>query len=433
MSEAPAARPLGFWSCWALVVGTMIGSGVFLLPATLAPYGLLGFGGWIVSGAGTIALGLVFGRLASRTIRNGGPFLYVQEAFGERAGFMVAWGYWVAYWSATAVVAIAFAGYLSVFVPILRDNSVAQAMAGVGIIAVLTAVNIRGLREMSAVQIAMTFLKIAPLLAIVGLGLAAGAPSNLPAVNPSDASIPNTLAAVTLITLWPFTGFEAVTTSAGSVRDAERTLPRALIAGILVVTIVYLSATLAVMLLVPAESLAHSNAPFADAARGFGPWGEYLVAAGALIATAGALNGIIFTAGQMPMAVAHDGKAPRWLGALNAGGAPHRALLLSSGLGALLLLANYSRGLIGAFTFLLMMSTSIALIYYFVCGLAELRHSWRSARGRAAVAVAGCAYSLFALLGSGWEVFFWGALLMLAGVPVFYLFRPRGLAAEAGR
>ena len=429
MSDAPTARPLGFWSCWALVVGTMIGSGVFLLPATLAPYGLLGFGGWLVSGAGIIALGLVFGRLASRTSRNGGPYLYVRDVFGERAGFMMAWGYWVAYWSSTAVVAIAFAGYLSVFVPMLRANSAAQATAGVGIIAVLTAVNIRGLKEMSAVQIVMTLLKIAPLLAIVGLGLTLGTPANLPAFNPTGASIPSTLAAVTLITLWPFTGFEAVTTSAGSVRDAERTLPRALIAGIVVVTIIYLSATLAVMLLVPADALAHSNAPFADAARGFGSWGEYLVAAGALVATAGALNGIIFTTGQMPMAVALDGRAPRWLGTLNRGGTPARALLLSSTLGSLLLLANYSRGLIGAFTFLLMMSTSIALIYYFFCGLAELRHSWRSARGWAAIAIAGCAYSLFALLGSGWEVFFWGAALMLVGVPVSYLLRPRGVAA----
>jgi len=421
MSDSPPARQLGFWSCWALVVGAMIGSGVFLLPATLAPYGLLGFGGWIVSGAGSIALGLAFGRLASRTSRDGGPYLYVREAFGERAGFMVAWGYWVAFWSSTAVVAIAFAGYMVVFVPSLADHGAGQALVGVGIIAFLTGINVRGVKEMSVAQIAMTVLKIIPLVAIVGLALVTGARDNLPSFNPSGTSVPSTLAAVTLITLWPFTGFEAVTTSAGSVRDPERTVPRALIAGMIVVTVIYLSATLAVMLLVPAESLVRSTAPFADAARGFGAWGQYLVAAGALVSTAGSINAGIFTCGQMPMAVANDGRAPRWLGVVNRGGAPGRSLVLSSALAATLLLLNYTRGLLGAFSFLLMMATAISLFYYFMCALAELKHSWRTARGWALVALIGCGYSLFALFGSGLEVAIWGAVLMLVGVPVSWV------------
>lgn len=424
-------KTLGFWSCWSLVVGTMIGSGIFLLPATLAPYGLLGIGGWIISGAGTIALGLVFGRLASRTARNGGPYVYVQEAFGELPGFITAWGYWVAFWTGIPVIAIGFVGYIGVFIPVFDDNPILQASAGLGLIAVLTFVNIRGLREMSAVQIAMTFLKITPLLAIVGLAIAVGAPSNLPALNPSGQPILPALAAVTLITLWPFTGFEATTTPAGSVRDPERTIPRALTTGILVVTAVYLSATLAVMLLVPAQTLAQSTSPFSDAARAFGPWGGKLIAAGALISTAGSLNGIIFSTAQMSMAVAQDNKAPRWLATLNKGGAPHYSLLLGSGLGALLLVANYSRGLMGAFTFLLMMSTAISLIYYFLCALVELRRSWRNALAPAGIALFACAYSLFAIVGSGVEVFLWGSALMLAGVPVYYVLRSRTLAASA--
>ena len=126
-----------------------------------------------------------------------------------------------------------------------------------------------------------------------------------------------------LITLWPFTGFEVSTVPAGAVHQCERTIPRALIFGVLAVTAIYLSATTAVMLLVPPETLATSTAPFADAARGFGPWGAHFIAAGAMVATAGTLNGIIFTCGQMPMAVALDGLAPRWLAATNSGGAPH--------------------------------------------------------------------------------------------------------------
>jgi APA family basic amino acid/polyamine antiporter len=320
-------------------------------------------------------------------------------------------------------------GYLGFFIPVVAHNAVAQALSALALIGALTFINIRGLKEMAAAQIAMTVLKIVPLLVIVGVALVFGTPHNLPSFNPSNGPLLPQLAAVTLITLWPFTGFEAAVTSAGSVRDPEQTIPRALIAAILLVAAIYLSASFAVNLLVAPAQLAQSQAPFADAAHVLGPWGGWFVAAGALLTTAGALNGIIFTSGQMPMAVAEDGKAPAWMARLNKGGVPYWSVLLSSLLGAVLLLLNYSRGLIGAYTFLLMMSTALGLIYYFFCALAEVKHSWRSSKTWTAVAVFGCAYSLFALLGSGLEVTVWGSALMAAGVPLYILLRPRKTAA----
>lgn len=425
MSEQGADKPLGFWSCWSLTVGCMIGSGVFMLPTLLAPYGLLSFGGWIIAGGGSIALALVFGRLAARTRCNGGPYAYARAAFGDLTGFLMGWAYWLSFLMGIPVVAIAFVGYLSVFIPALNGNSVAQALAALSLIGLFTAINIRGLKEMSAAQITLTVVKIIPLLAIVGLAFAAGAPSNLPSFNPSGEPVIAALAAVALIALWPFTGFEVVTLPATNVKDCEHTIPRALVTGMVAVVVIYLSATAAVMLLVPAEQLAQSTAPFADAARAFGPWGPNFIAAGALVATAGTLNGLIFTCGQMPMAVALDKLAPSWLAATTKGGTPHLALLLSSTLASLLMLANYSRGFIGAFTFLLMMATALGLIYYVVVSLAELRHSWRNAHGWAAIACIGIIYSLFAAFGSGLEVLFWGIVLMLAGVPLHYALRPK--------
>jgi APA family basic amino acid/polyamine antiporter len=150
-----------------------------------------------------------------------------------------------------------------------------------------------------------------------------------------------------------------------------------------------------------------------------------------LVATAGTLNGLIFSCGQMPMAVALDKLAPSWLAATTKGGTPHLALLLSAALASLLLIANYSRGFIGAFTFLLMMATALGLIYYVVVSLAELRHSWNSALGWSAIAIIGIVYSLFAAFGSGLEVLMWGVVLMLAGVPLFFIFRARGGALAA--
>jgi APA family basic amino acid/polyamine antiporter len=196
------------------------------------------------------------------------------------------------------------------------------------------------------------------------------------------------------------------------------------------VVIIYLAATAAVMALVPAAQLAQSTAPFADAARALGGWGPNFIALGALIATAGTLNGLIFSCGQMPMAVAQDKLAPGWLAAISKGGAPHNALIVSSTLASILLLLNYSRGFIGAFTFLLMMATALGLIYYVVVSVAELRHSHRSAPAWAAVAFIAIIHSLFAALGSGREVLFWGVVMMLAGAPLYFLWRPKPAAAQ---
>lgn len=418
-------KPLGFWSCWSLSVGTMIGSGIFMLPAVLAPYGALSFGGWLISAAGTILLALVIGRLAARTHKSGGPYVYVRDAFGDFPGFLMAWGYWASYWIAVPTIAIAFVGYLTVFIPGLSANPFAQALIALALLWGVTLINIRGLREASSVQIVMTMLKIAPLILIAGFALFAGQSSNLPPFNPSGEPIFAVLAATTLITSWAFAGFEAGCIPAGAVRDCQRIVPRAIIAGTISVALIYLASTFAVMTLLPPETLAASTAPFADAARGLGAWGPSVIAAGALISTAGALNGTIFATGQIPMAVAMDKLAPRALAGVNSGGAPTTALIVGATLGSVLLALNYTRGLVGAFTFLIMLSTLAVLVPLLVCVIADLRHSWKSARGWAAVALLAGLFTIFAIVGSGLEIIGWTILLFAAGAPLYWLNRRR--------
>jgi APA family basic amino acid/polyamine antiporter len=420
-----AQRPLGFWGVWSLTVGVMIGSGVFLLPTVLAPYGLLSFGGWLITGAGSIAIALILGRLASRTKRTGGPYAYAHDAFGELPGFLVGWGYWASVWTATAAVAVAFTGYLTVFIPALSDNAILQAVTALALIWTLTGVSISGTREAGIVQLVMTVLKLIPLGVIILAGLAFGDSANLPEVNPSGGSVTGVLAACALLTMWAFAGMEAGTIPAGEVTDPERTIPRAVVAGVVATTLVYIAATAAVMLLVPADELAASTSPFADAARNLGTWGPMMIAAGALVATAGSMNGNIFVSGQMPMAVALDRLAPKIFARLNRQGAPAFSLIAASTLSSILLIANYTRGLVGAFTFMLMISTLMTLAPYLVSALAEFRHSWRSARAWAALAAAAALYSCFAILGSGLEVIAWGLGLVALGIPVFYFGRQK--------
>ncbi|MEN0653551.1 MULTISPECIES: amino acid permease [Hyphobacterium] len=427
MRDANTARPrpLGFWAVWSLTVGVMIGSGVFLLPTVLAPYGLLSFGGWLITGAGSIAIALVLGRLASRTKRTGGPYAFAHDAFGDLPGFLVGWGYWASVWTATAAVAVAFTGYLTVFIPALSDNPMGQAAAALVLIWTLTGVSIRGTREAGLVQLVMTILKLVPLVVIILAGLVFGDAANLPELNPSGGPVLGVLAACALLTMWAFAGMEAGTIPAGEVTDPERTIPRAVVAGVVVTTLVYIAATAAVMLLVPAADLAVSTSPFADAARNLGAWGPMMIAAGALVATAGSMNGNIFISGQMPMAVALDRLAPKVFARLNAQGAPAFSLIAASTLSSILLIANYTRGLVAAFTFMLMISTLMTLAPYLVSALAEFRHSWRSSRAWTGLALAAALYSCFAILGSGLEVIAWGLGLVVIGIPVFYLGRQR--------
>ncbi len=407
-------------------VGVMIGSGVFLLPAVLAPYGAASFLGWLLTSAGAILIALTLGRLAGRTTRAGGFYIYTQDAFGNLPAFLIAWGYWLAIIFAIAAISTAFAGYLGALIPALGQSNFTEGLVATVLIWTLTAINIRSVNAGAAVQLITTILKLLPLIVIIGLGVSVGTPDNIPPFNPGNKPFIQGLAATALLTMWAFVGLEAGTVAAEDVIDPKSTIPRAIIAGTITVTVVYIAATLAVMMLVPVEQLAVSKAPFVDAAQRLGPWGGALIAFGALIATAGSANGNILLGGQMPMAVALDGLAPRVLAKRSAGHAPVLALVISAVLSTILLIFNYTDGLISAFTFLISMSTLCTLLPYFVSALAELKVSWRSARGWALIAILAMIYAAIAMAGSGIKILFWGAVLLLSGLPIYFWSQRRG-------
>jgi len=415
------APKLGFWKCWAMSVGVMIGSGVFLLPSVLAPYGSISFLGWLLTSAGAIVIALVLGRLASRTERSGGFYVYSQEAFGSLTGFMMAWGYWLAIVFAITAIATAFAAYLGSIVPALGVSNLHKSGVAAVLIWTLTAINIRGVGAGALVQLLTTILKLLPLVAIILLGLFTGTSENIPPFNPKDLSLPAALATTALLTMWAFVGIEAGVVAAEDVVEPKKTIPRAVVFGTLTVTFVYIAATAAVMMLVPVEVLAASEAPFVDAAKALGTFGAPLIAFGILISTAGATNGNILLGGQMPMAVALDGLAPKFLAKRNNGSAPANALIISAIVSTFLLLFNLNDSLIAAFTFLISMSTLCTLLPYSVSALAEFKYSMKSAKAWAAIAVLAFAYSCMAMVGSGAKVLLWGFVLLLAGLPIYLM------------
>ena len=424
------SKSLGFWRTWALVVGTMIGSGVFLLPAVLAPYGSYSLIGWIVAATGTLLIALSLGALARRIPKIGGPYAYTRAAFGDLPGFLIAWGYWIAIWSASAAIAVAFSGYMSVFIPALEAVPVAGAVGAITVIWLFTGINVAGVRTAGIVQLATTLLKLLPLFAIAAAGLFMGDVTTIPATNPDDEPLPLLVAGVAMLTMWAYVGMEAATIPAEDVVAPERTIPRALVAGTLTATAVYILATIGVMALVPTTELATSSSPFADAASAVvGDWGAKIIGVGAIVSIVGALNSNILLGGQMPRAAALDGLFLARFERLNGNGAPAFALIVSACLSSALIVMNYTKGLVAAFQLLILLSTLTTLVPYAASAASDLLLQWRDGALRwqpVTVAVLALIFSIFAIIGSGMEVVGYGLILLAAGLPVYFWVTRKG-------
>jgi APA family basic amino acid/polyamine antiporter len=413
---------LGFWAAVSIVMGNMIGSGVFLLPSSLAAYRGLSLVGWLVSAAGATMLALVFASLARALPAAGGLYAYTRHAFGDATAFLVAWGYWLSTVGTLAALAVAFVGYLDPFVPgIVRVPSSAAALA-ILIVWVAIAINAAGVRSAGRVQIVTVALKLLPLIVVGGAGVFYLQPAAFSMPDTSATPASGQIMAVVTLTLWAFLGLECATIPAGEVRDPSRTIPRATIAGTVLTALVYIVSTVGVMSLVPAAALASSTAPFADAATTLlGEWGGRFVAVGAAISCFGALNGWMLMAAQLPMAVAADGLFPSVFARVGARGAPNRGLVIAGVLASALVAMNYSRGLVELFTFVILLCTLATLIPYVFCSLAVWLLPGHAPPRGAAAAVSALAflYAMLAIGGAGAETVFYGFLLLLGGLPVY--------------
>ncbi|MCL7713637.1 amino acid permease [Stenotrophomonas mori] len=412
-------RPLGFWSATALVVGSMIGSGTFLLPATLAPYGAASLIGWGVTLCGALLLALTFARLARRWPQTGGPYVFARNAFGELPGFMVAWSYWISMWCAIAAIAVAFAGSVGAIFPALTATPLRAAGCSLAALWLCAAVNLAGLREAGRMQLLTTVLKVVPLLLFGLVALWFVDAGHYRPFNPSGQPLGGVAAATVALTLWAMIGLEAATVPAESVQDAPRTVARATVAGTAIAGIATVLACTVVLGLLPAETLARSSAPMADAAAAlWGPAAGVLLALVMAVSCVGALNGWTLLAAQLPLAAARDGVLPRAFARENRRGAPAFGILVSGVLASVLVISNYHRSLVDLFTFSVLLSTAATLLPYLAGAAAWL---WRGSGGASRLAAAGAlAFSLYALGGIGAEALLWGAGLVVAGLPVYF-------------
>lgn len=439
MSERARPQLLGFWMCVALVAGNVIGSGVFLLPSSLAPFGLNSVLAWGFTACGAILLAIIFAELSRAFPHAGGPYAYVKLAFGPFTAFIVAWGYWISIWVGNAAIATGAVSYLSPLMPWIARVPGASAAVTLAFLWALTLVNCYGIKASGWVQSVTTVLKVLPLLAISGLALFAVRASTVTAAAGIPLSVSGTTTAATL-TLWALLGLESATIPASKVRDPGRTIPRATLVGTVATALLCMIACTAVLLLVPPKTLASSNAPFVDlAVRYWGSTAGNVIAVFAAISGFGALNGWILLQAELPHVMAKNGVFPRVFAQESPRFTPTFALIFSSALVSILILMNYQKSMVKVFTFMILLSTSACLVLYLLCSLALLRLQWTGrmtgGRSRAAalavVAVLASAYAVWTIIGAGGEAALWGAVLLAMGAPVYFLVRAEGAPSAA--
>ena len=416
--------------CTALVVGNIIGIGIFLMPAALAPFGLNALIGWAITVFGCLLLALVFARLARSFPHDDGPYAYTQRAFGDATAFMAMWCYWVATWVTNAAIAIGVVGYLSILVPALNHNPWLPPLTALSLLWMFVLINLFGVRGVAWLQMLTTLLKLLPQFAIIALGLW------LLLSNPAvyGAQIPTTplslhgVVAASTIALFAMLGVECAAIPAGLVRDPARSIPRATITGTLIAAGIYVGISIVPMLLIPQHELAASNAPFADLfARYLGSGYGKLLAVFVIISGLGALNGWTLIVGEVTQSLARHGGFPAPLSRLNTYAAPSRAFVVTGIVASAMLLMNYNQSMASGFTFLSVVVTAANLPIYFTCSLAVLvlwrrgqisRPGWRAILW-VLVALLAAAYCVWVSVGIGPKSLLWSLALGVVGVPVY--------------
>lgn len=422
-------KKIGLITTTSLVVGNMIGAGIFLLPATIAQYGSISLLGWIFTAMGALILAKVFSNFSKIIVnKSGGPYTYSKEGFGDFIGFLVAWGYWISIWVSNAGIAIAIIGGLTVFFPSLNTSPIISVVVGLSFIWLFTWINSKGIKESGRIQVVTTVLKLVPLVFVIVIGAFFFSLDNFPAFNLTGESDFATFPVVAALTLYAFLGIESATIPAENIKNPEKTVPIATMLGTIITTVVYILGTVVLFGILPIEELKSSPAPFAEAGKIIGgEYAGYFVAAGAVISAIGALNGWILMVGQLPMAAAKDKMFPRIFKKENKNGAPYLGLIIGSILTSIILVFGMSDGLVDQFEFVVNLTVLACLVPYlfvsasYIIVIIQKKLHLNKFFKTFILGSLGFAYSLWAIYGTVSEVVYYGFLLLLLGIPFYVL------------
>ncbi len=455
-------RGLGLWDATAVVAGSMIGSGIFIVSADIArqvgaPGWLLVV--WLVTAVMTVIGALSYGELAAMMPHAGGQYVYLREAYGPLLGFLYGWTLFLVIQTGTiAAVAVAFAKFAAVLLPGLDASwrlgplpLSAQQGVAIGVIAVLTAANSNGLRTGRLVQNVFTATKVGSLLALVIFGLLFGwnpdaVHTNLQSfwgASPFALSLLPLMGAAMVGALFSSDAWNNITFAAAEVRDPARSVPRSLAIGTLLVSGLYLAANFVYLAALPlsgdaaAVTLSGRGIQFATSDRVataamevmLGPGGAVIMAVGIMISTFGCENGLILAGARVYWAMARDGVFFPVAGFLNTRGVPGAALVFQGIWASVLTLSGTYSDLLDyvIFAALLFYVLTVGAIFILRSSRPDVERPYRAA---GYPIIPGAYIVLATLIMVDLLVvkprYTWPGLLIVAsGIPVFYWWRPR--------
>jgi arginine:agmatine antiporter len=433
------SRKMSLLQATMLVSGNMIGTGIFLLPVSMASVGGIAVFGWIIAAAGAVALGLAFAKLGELDPQEGGPYAYARDFLGPYVGFQTNYIYWFANWIGNVAIALAVVGYLAEFLP--RINSPrASVFAAAVVIWVLTFANIRGPRVIGALETWTVGLALIPILAIAFLGWFWFNPTTfMGGWNVIGGSSMHAISRAASVALWAFMGIESASVSAGVIENPKRNIPLATLLGLAISAVVYLLSCTVIMGIIPNAQLRSSHAPFAEAARMVaGTTGMVIIGLCAILKSLGALGGWMLLVGQSAKAAADDGMFPRIFGRINRYGVPGVGLAVVSVLMTIVLFATMSPTIAGQFDQIINLAVILIVVPYLYASVAVVKVVYdHMGRGRTfnffkVVALAAVGYCLWAVIGGDLRTVMQSLVALLLSVPLYPFFM-RSMEAAANR
>ncbi|NME82391.1 amino acid permease [Clostridium sp. SM-530-WT-3G] len=431
MEDKKLKKEISLFMATMLVCGNMIGSGVFMLPATLAQISgpLATMIAWVFTTIGSILIAISFANLGSKYPSTGGAYQYTKEAFGEFAGFLSAWLYWNGSWIGNAAIMVSIVSYCTALIPALQNPLVSIIFISV-ILWAITILNIVGVKQAGKIQSFVTVFKIAFFALFIIVAFLNFDSINLMPLAPEGKGL-STVSLAATSTLWGFIGLESSTITAGELKDPEKNVKKSTIYGLIISAIIYILISVGCMGAMSNSELAMSGAPLTDIlTRDLGSGIGKILSIAVVICILGTTIGWILSTARVSFAAGEDGVFPKFFGKLSPKyGTPVNSLIIGSVLVNILLIMNYQKGMVSAFTFMTILATLSFLPVYLLTVAADIMLMFKDQKNitlkifikKSIVPLLAFAYSIWTIYGSGAETVMWGFILMLLGIP-FYIY-----------
>ncbi len=431
MKDEQMKKEISLFMATMLVCGNMIGSGIFMLPATLAevsgPFATII--AWVITTIGSVLIAISFANLGSKYPTTGGAYQYTKEAFGEFAGFLSAWLYWNGSWIGNAAIIVALASYSTAIIPAL-NNPIISIIYTSAILWIFTFINIVGVKKAGKIQSFVTVFKIAFFALFIIVAFLHFDSSNILPMIPENKGI-GTIPLAATSTLWAFLGLESAAVTAGEIRNPEKNIRKSTIYGMLISSIIYILISVASMGVMSNSELALSSAPLTDILTkilGHGIGKPLAIAV--VVCILGTTIGWLLSTARVSFAAGEDGVFPKTFGKLHPKyGTPSNSLIIGSVLVNILLIMNYQKSMVSTFTFITILATLSFLPVYLLTAAAEMMLIFKDEKEvtvklfikKSIIPLLAFTYALWTIYGSGAEIVMWGFILMLLGVP-FYIY-----------